>query len=45
MERRHIARVLKDTGGRVRPAAERLGISPSSLYDRIRRLQIPASGF
>lgn len=43
LERRHIERVLRATGGRVAEAAERLGIPRSSLYHKIKALQIPLS--
>jgi len=42
VERRHIARVLDEEGGHVERAARRLGVPRSSLYERIRRLGIPA---
>ncbi len=38
LERRHIERVLRLEGGRVEPAARRLGIPRSSLYEKVRRL-------
>ncbi len=37
-ERRHIEAVLRQTGGRVREAAERLGISRTTLWERMARL-------
>jgi DNA-binding NtrC family response regulator len=37
VERRHIERVLADSGGRVDRAAERLGLPRSSLYQRLKR--------
>jgi DNA-binding NtrC family response regulator len=45
LERRHIERVLAAEGGRVGPAARRLGIPRSTLYERIKRLGLtpPAS--
>jgi DNA-binding NtrC family response regulator len=43
LERRHIERVLRAAGGRVAEAAERLGIPRSSLYHKIKALQIPLS--
>jgi DNA-binding NtrC family response regulator len=36
LERRHIERVLGDTHGKVEPAARRLGISRSSLYQKLK---------
>jgi DNA-binding NtrC family response regulator len=38
VERRHIERVLREESGRVEPAARRLDIPRSSLYEKIRRL-------
>ena len=43
VERIHIERVLAEEKGRVARAAERLGVSRSSLYDRLRRFGIHAS--
>jgi DNA-binding NtrC family response regulator len=40
LERRQIDRVLRSTGGNVKAAATRLGISASSLYERIWRFGI-----
>jgi len=37
VERRHIARVLRDTGGRVEAASQRLGIPRSTLYQKIKQ--------
>jgi DNA-binding NtrC family response regulator len=37
VERRHIARVLEEEGGRVDRAAQRLGVPRSSLYQKIKR--------
>ncbi len=37
VERRHIERVLKDEGGHVDRAAVRLGISRSTLYQKVKR--------
>ncbi len=37
VEQRHIERVLREEGGRVEPAARRLGVPRSSLYEKIRR--------
>jgi DNA-binding NtrC family response regulator len=42
-ERRHIERVLEETGGRVSAAARRLGIPRSTLYAKLHRYQIPLS--
>ena len=36
LERRHIERVLRDTHGKVESAARRLGISRSSLYQKLK---------
>jgi DNA-binding NtrC family response regulator len=41
-ERSHIRSVLRETGGRLQLAASRLGISRTTLWDRIRRLGIDA---
>jgi DNA-binding NtrC family response regulator len=38
VERRHIAAVLEEEGGRVEAAARRLGVPRSSLYKRLRAL-------
>jgi len=38
MERRHIARALREEGGRVEAAARRLGVPRSTLYQKIRAL-------
>jgi DNA-binding NtrC family response regulator len=43
LERRQIQAVLRGTGGNLKAAASRLGISASSLYERIRRFGIPRS--
>jgi DNA-binding NtrC family response regulator len=43
VERRHIARVLQEEGGRVDQAARRLGVPRSSLYQKIRRHGIVVS--
>jgi DNA-binding NtrC family response regulator len=43
LERRQIEAVLRGTGGNLKAAAIRLGISSSSLYDRIRRFGIERS--
>jgi DNA-binding NtrC family response regulator len=40
LERHHIARVLREENGRVERAATRLGVPRSSLYSKIKRLQI-----
>lgn len=37
VERRHIARVLRETGGKVEAAAQRLDIPRSTLYQKIRQ--------
>ena len=42
-ERQLIERVLREEGGHVARAAERLGISRSSLYQRIQKHQITVS--
>lgn len=39
-ERRHILSVLEQTGGRIQDAARRLGISRTTLWERMRRLGI-----
>jgi DNA-binding NtrC family response regulator len=43
LERRHIERILRDVGGRVAEAATRLGIPRSTLYQKIKALQIEVS--
>ncbi len=43
MERQHIERVLQEEHGRVERAARRLGIPRSSLYQKIKKHQIPMS--
>jgi DNA-binding NtrC family response regulator len=43
LERQHIERVLNEEGGRVEKAAKRLGIPRSSLYQKIKKHQIPTS--
>ena len=40
VERQHVARVLAATGGHVARAAAVLGISTSSLYERIKRFEL-----
>ena len=37
VERRHVMRVLRAEKNRILPAARRLGIARSSLYERLRR--------
>jgi DNA-binding NtrC family response regulator len=41
-ERRHIASVLNEVGGDVERAADRLGVSRSTLFDKIRRFGLRA---
>jgi DNA-binding NtrC family response regulator len=43
VERRHIERVLREEGGRVEPAAQRLGVPRSTLYQKIKNLGIDVS--
>jgi DNA-binding NtrC family response regulator len=43
VERRHIEKVLQQTGGQVNPAAEKLGIPRSTLYLKIKRYGLSAS--
>jgi len=43
LERRHIERVLREERGRVDPAARRLGIPRSSLYQKLKKHGIPLS--
>jgi len=43
VERRHIELVLREEKGRVEAAAKRLGIPRSSLYNMVKRYQIPLS--
>jgi DNA-binding NtrC family response regulator len=43
LERRHIERILREVGGRVAEAATRLGIPRSTLYQKIKALQIEVS--
>ena len=40
IEKRHIERVLRDMGGRVAEASQRLGIPRSTLYQKIKRYSI-----
>ncbi len=41
LEKQHIQRVLQEEGGRVEKAARRLGVPRSSLYQKIKKYQIP----
>ena len=43
LEKQHIERVLQEERGRVEIAAKRLGIPRSSLYQKIKKYQIPVS--
>jgi len=43
LEKQHIERVLQEEHGRVEKAARRLGIPRSSLYQKIKKHQIPTS--
>ncbi len=43
LERLHIAAVLRETGGRIEPAARRLGIHRSSLYGKLRKHRLDPS--
>lgn len=43
LEKQHIERVLQEEHGRVEKAAKRLGIPRSSLYQKIKKHQIPPS--
>jgi DNA-binding NtrC family response regulator len=43
VERRHIERVLREEGGRVERAAQRLGVPRSTLYQKIKNLGIDVS--
>ena len=43
LEKQHIERVLQEEKGRVEKAAKRLGIPRSSLYQKIKKHQIPMS--
>jgi DNA-binding NtrC family response regulator len=43
LEKQHIERVLQEERGRVEKAAKRLGIPRSSLYQKIKKHQIPSS--
>ena len=43
LEKQHIERVLQEEHGRVEIAAKRLGIPRSSLYQKIKKFQIPTS--
>jgi DNA-binding NtrC family response regulator len=43
MEQRHIRRALELEGGHVARTAQRLGVSTSSLYERLKRYQIDRS--
>ena len=44
VERQHIQRVLREVNGRVDAAAQRLGISRSSLYQKIKTYEFDAKG-
>ena len=41
-QRRHIAAVLERTGGQLKSAAELLGISRTTLWEKMRRLNLAA---
>jgi len=43
LEKQHIVTVLREEGGRVEKAANRLGIPRSSLYQKIKKHQIPVT--
>ena len=43
LERQHIERVLREAGGRVAEAAQRLGVPRSTLYQKIKALGIEVS--
>lgn len=43
-ERRHVTRVMREENNRIQPAAKRLGIARSSLYEKVRRLGIVLPG-
>ncbi|MBA2594804.1 MAG: sigma-54-dependent Fis family transcriptional regulator, partial [Gammaproteobacteria bacterium] len=43
MERQHVANVLRDSGGKVTLAAERLGIPRSTLYEKLKRHGLTSS--
>lgn len=43
MERRYVEQVLREEKGRVRTAAQRLGIPLSSLYSKLKRWDLPFS--
>jgi DNA-binding NtrC family response regulator len=43
LEKQHIERVLQEEKGRVEKAAKRLGIPRSSLYQKIKKHQIPST--
>ncbi len=43
LEKQHIERVMQEEHGRVEKAAKRLGIPRSSLYQKIKKHQIPVS--
>ena len=43
VERRHIERVLREEGGKVEQAAQRLGVPRSTLYQKIKNLGIDVS--
>jgi DNA-binding NtrC family response regulator len=40
IEKRHIERVLRETGGRVAEASQRLGIPRSTLYQKLKKFSI-----
>ncbi|NOZ77799.1 MAG: sigma-54-dependent Fis family transcriptional regulator [Acidobacteria bacterium] len=43
IEREHIVNVLRSTGGNIKRAASILGISRSTLYEKLKRYNIPAA--
>lgn len=45
MEKRFVEQVLREEGGRVESAARRLGIPRSSLYNKLKRWNVPLSKF
>jgi transcriptional regulator of acetoin/glycerol metabolism len=43
-ERQHILAALEQTGGQIRKAADLLGISRTTLWEKMRKLDIPGDG-
>jgi DNA-binding NtrC family response regulator len=44
-ERRYLTELLQETGGRIGTAAKRAGITPRSLYEKMKRLGMDKASF